>query len=333
MTNLREGQRSVSQEATRWFLRLQAPDCTPSEKEAFNVWLGINPTHHQEFTALQAVWNRMKILETNPLPEFDTILAQRARVTPKWRSFGHVQITLAAAMVMVLVIGGAWWWSAMQVTVTAYQTALGERQIVTLADGTVMELNTKTSLAVHMSTHERRVVLEEGEVYFTIAHEEDRPFIVNTERGHIRDIGTKFSVRTHEDRVSVAVEEGAVQIDLEFDGRRADSDQVRQVVAGQRMAYLYTGRWSEVEQIDAQMIATWRHGKLIFEGAPLDVAIQEIGRYWPGQIILADTSMADIEVRGVIEIQNLEEFFQTLPNMLPVQVTHDSAGQMILSKR
>ncbi len=276
----------------------------------------------------------MTVFETNPLPEFEGILAEKTHSRSGWKSFGHLQVTLTVVVTMLLIIGGVRWGATNLVTVTSYQTAFGERETVTLSDGTVIELNTRTSLSVHMSTRERRVVLEDGEAYFTVAHEEERPFIVNAKGGHIRDIGTQFSVYTQEDRVLVAVKEGSVHISLdESEHQDSNVTHSRQLTAGVRMAYTHTGRWTEVERIDSHMIAAWREGKIVFEGMALNEAIQEIKRYWPEQIILADTSLADTEVRGVIDIKNLAEFFQALPSMLPVQVTHDPRGRMILSKQ
>jgi transmembrane sensor len=160
-----------------------------------------------------------------------------------------------------------------------------------------------------------------GKFSLTVAHEMGRQFIVSTKGGYIRDIGTRFSVYTQVDQVFIAVEEGAVEIDLDPKNRRARTGHIRHLIAGERIAYTSTGIWSEVEPISPHLIATWRKGKLIFEGMPLSAVIQEVKRYWPGQVILADHTLADTKVKGVFDIENLSGFFQALPQILPVQVT------------
>lgn len=323
--------RSASREATRWFLRLHAPDCLPAEKEAFNVWLASDPVHHQEYESVRLLWDRMHVLETKPMPEFKAIFEQSTPL-PRWRSVAYLQVTLAVALVMLVGMGGAWWWSMNRVTVTAYQTAQGELQTVTLSDGTVMDINTATSLSVRMSQRERRIVLERGEAYFAVAPEAERPFIVAAKGGQIRDIGTQFSVYTQETRVLVAVEEGSVLIDLDAGTGNAREDPSRHLNAGERIAYTPTGRWSNPEPVAPDVLAPWRRGQLVFDGVPLNEAMLEIQRYWPGEIILADAGLGDTEVRGVIDIKDLAGFFQSLPEILPVKVIHDTAGRMILSR-
>ncbi len=322
---------AIHREALRWFLRLRAPDCSPQEKDTFERWLAGHPAHCKEYESIQRLWDRMNILETNPMPEFEKIFRDRSPQASIWASANLFQFAVVAAM-MLLVFGGVWWWNAMRVTVHPYQTATGERQTVTLPDGTVMELNTNTSLSVHLSSQERRVVLDKGEVYLTVAHESERPFIVLAEGGKILDIGTQFSVYTQEDTVLVTVAEGEVQVELDPESPRTTEGHIRHLTAGECLAYTHSGIWSEVEPIQPHLIAAWRRGKLIFEGIPLSEALQEVKRYWPGQIILADESLAGTKVKGIFDLKNLSGIFQALPQILPVQVTQDRAGRMILSR-
>lgn len=323
---------AMHREALRWFLRLRAPDCTPGERQAFEQWLGRHPAHAREYESVQMLWDRMDVLNTHPLPEFDDLLRGRASPHSLWNPAALLPFTLAVTAMLVLVIGGAWWWKEMQTTVTPYQTAVGETHTVTLADGTVMEINTRTSLTVSLSSQERRIHLEEGEIYLTVVHEEELPFIVSTKGGRIRDIGTRFSVHSQEDRSVVAVAEDEVQITLQSERPGSIDGRIRHLQAGERIVYTNGEIWSDVERINTCLVAAWRQGKLIFEGIALQEAIQEVKRYWPEQIILAGPELADIKVKGIFDIKNLSGFFLALPQILPVQVTQDRAGRMILSR-
>ncbi|MGD9850589.1 MAG: FecR domain-containing protein [Nitrospirales bacterium] len=323
---------AIHREALRWFLRLRSPDCTPQERQAFERWLTRHQAHGKEYEAAQTVWDQMRVLETNPLPEFEHLLRHRPPHHAPRNPASWVPFTLAVTAIMCLVVGGVWWWQAMQQTVIPYRTAMGEMQTVSLVDGTVMELNSRTSLTVHLSSQERRIDLEEGEVYVTVAHEEERPFIVSTKGGRIYDIGTQFSVHTQEDRVQVAVVEGEVRIELDSKSASETGEQAHYLTAGQRLAYTHAGIWSDVERVDTRLVAAWREGKLVFDGILLSEAIREVKRYWPGQIIIVDDSLAETKVKGNFDLKNLSGFFQALPQILPVQVTHDRAGRMIISR-
>jgi FecR protein. len=74
------------------------------------------------------------------------------------------------------------------------QTAKGELRQITLADGSLIELNSDTELAVHYSWLGRSLELVRGEALFSVAPGKWRPFEVSAGGGKLRDIGTRFDV-------------------------------------------------------------------------------------------------------------------------------------------
>ena len=64
-----------------------------------------------------------------------------------------------------------------------HRTGTGEQKRVTLADGSVVELNTRTSLSVHFTATQRRLDLIDGEACFSVASDTQRPFIVAAAKG------------------------------------------------------------------------------------------------------------------------------------------------------
>jgi transmembrane sensor len=82
-----------------------------------------------------------------------------------WNIPNAIQLMVAVTASVLLIIGGFWWWSAAQSTIIPYQTARGKTQTVMLPDGTKLEVNGDTSLSVHLSSQERRIELEKGEIF------------------------------------------------------------------------------------------------------------------------------------------------------------------------
>ena len=91
-------------------------------------------------------------------------------------------------------------------------TAAGEQRSVTLADGTILELNTDSDARIAFTAGERRVILARGEGRFTVAHEAVRPFFVSTPQLTLKTIGTVFKVRTAKKQTDVTVFEGRLAI-------------------------------------------------------------------------------------------------------------------------
>ena len=94
-----------------------------------------------------------------------------------------------------------------------YHTAVGEQRMVTLEDGSTIQLNTDTAVNVTFSDDNRDIRLLQGEAAFTVARDPDRPFTVRSDSLYAHALGTIFSVRLQENRNSVTVLEHAVQVE------------------------------------------------------------------------------------------------------------------------
>lgn len=76
----------------------------------------------------------------------------------------------------------------------------GQRINIELADGTVVWLNSRTSIQYPavFNGKERKVSIN-GEAYFEVAHNRKQPFIVETPKGQVEVTGTKFYVEAYSD--------------------------------------------------------------------------------------------------------------------------------------
>ena len=99
-------------------------------------------------------------------------------------------------------------------------TQVGEVRRLTLDDGSALALNTSSVLQVKFAADERRIVLRQGEASFQVAHDEDRPFVVQAGDVSVRAVGTAFSVRMRQQELEVVVTEGVVEV-LVREARRA----------------------------------------------------------------------------------------------------------------
>ena len=102
-----------------------------------------------------------------------------------------------------------------------FSTPVGGRQILTLTDGSRIELNTDTVLRVALGKDHRTVWLDKGEAYFQVKHDAARPFVIYTNGRRITDLGTKFLVRADQGRLEVALLEGRVRLDAATDQPQA----------------------------------------------------------------------------------------------------------------
>ncbi len=92
-------------------------------------------------------------------------------------------------------------------------STLENRETLELPDGSMAYLNSNSSIEFSTNSNQRQVH-QTGEVFYSIV-KADLPFIVKTDVGEIRVLGTKFNVNSNNDELEVEVEEGSVELKIE----------------------------------------------------------------------------------------------------------------------
>lgn len=209
----------------------------------------------------------------------------------------------------------------------SFATDARETNRYTLADGSVVTLNTGSTLHVQWRLLSRRLQVERGEVMFRVAHGA-RPFIVKATDATIRDIGTVFNVRLEPGKetpnVTVTVMEGAVEV------RTATEHAV--INSGQT-ADLGPRGLKPPRLADPATLATIQNGKLVFDGTPLDQAVAEMRLYRPDPIGLnmPDVHAAALRLSGEFDHQRIDALLDLLPTILPVHVQRLPGGRVVIS--
>ena len=284
---------SISEQAAAWFLRRQEGDCSEAERQEFEVWLAKNAAHRSEYQQYVELWQN---------------LDQVGNVTtPSRRRKARTGISLAVLVTMLVSIQ---WFVSSEETIT---TALGQRQHIVLADGTAVDMNTNTVLRVAMSGFTRKVTLEQGEALFNVAHSALRPFEVHAGSGILRDIGTSFNVARENEKTTVAVLEGEVQVRLDNPASAAAIT----LHGGEQLAYSVRD-WSAISAVDAKAATAWREGRMIFHDTPLAEVVSQINRYHTRQIVLTDAGLNELKVSGEFNTADREGLIRALKMLLPL---------------
>lgn len=211
-----------------------------------------------------------------------------------------------AAAIAVLLGGGLLWRAVLEDALRGspemqtYTTARGQRATLTLADGSTVTLNAESTVDVPTDFGRRtRDIQLQGEAYFDVAHDSDKPFRVRTGGAVTEVLGTKFNVRARPEEevaVQVAVIEGRVALGRERDGASdADEDvrgtESRIVLAAGDLGRLdRDGQLRRVSDADVEALSGWTVGRLAFEQAPLDEVFVELGR-WFGRFALSEVPL------------------------------------------
>jgi transmembrane sensor len=204
-------------------------------------------------------------------------------------------LAAAAAAVIGVALRGGWWTLRGGLDPAGppqqYASAVAENRDIELSDGTAIQLGAASTLTTRYANHRRDIDLGTGEAFFTVAHDNRRPFVVTAGPLHIEDLGTAFNVRRTGQRVSVTVTEGRVRLspaEGASPGAKLTPGRL-DLVAGQRAEYDPATGAVSVSEVAIEHAAAWRHHRLEFVNEPLSTVLANVNRYSHQPVQLADT--------------------------------------------
>lgn len=324
-------------DAAAWVARLGASDVGSDAMAAdlaeFDAWLAAAPAHAAAYRRTIALWHEFDAAAPQVRDELAERHAAAGRVVRP--AFGHPRrrflfagaaAAVAAGLVVVVALPPTA--PAPEATHQTFATARGQHQHITLADGSVIDLNAETKLTARMNGAERRITLAEGEAVFDVASDKTRPFTVDTAQGAVRVVGTQFDVKSRDGELTVTVARGKVAV------RPAGADPAAEPVfltPGMQLS-LGGAKAEAVAHVDPQATFAWREGRLVYRDQPLTAVVADLNRQFPEQIAIGDPSLEKIRITGVIVLDNPQAVTTRLALMLPLRTVSSDRGLLLLKK-
>ena len=184
-----------------------------------------------------------------------------------------------------------------------------------LPDGTVVWVNSESSLRFPEEfTSNRREVFLEGEAYFEVKKDANRPFYVHTEAGKVRVLGTAFNVCAYSnDRFwQTTLVEGSVMINQE-------EKEVLLKPNEQYQIDVRTGK-AGLREVLPELYTSWRDGKFYFKAYTFEELVEKLERWYDFKMFYMNEEIKTRRFSGVVnKYQPLEEMFKFLQMTSDVQ--------------
>lgn len=295
----------AAREAAAWLLRLRDSGDSADERAACEYW-------RSQSAENECAWQRAQRLG-ELFGAVPSVLGLSALDRPDRDGRRRALKTLA---LLTTAVPAGWllqrnvpWreWTA------DYRTVAGERHAITLADGSQLHLNSGSAVDIRFDERQRLLRLVDGEILIETApdqHTSSRPFIVESNEGRIRALGTRFIVRQLAGATAVTVLEHAVEISPQDGGALL-------LPAGQQIRFT-------ADSIDTPVpiqprAGDWSRDLLIADRMPLGDFIDELSRHRPG-LLRCDPAVADLRISGAFQLRDIDAVLAALPQTLPVQL-------------
>lgn len=304
---------AVARRAVEWMVELQSEPVSAGMRRDWQQWRNSHPDHERAWQRIEAVNGRLRSLESAQHPAVTGALLSKPASSERRQAIKVLSVLLFSA-------GGAalldqhFAWSPLHAWRADERTAIGARRVLALTDGTRVDLNTGSAVNVQFDDAARRLALLDGEILVSTSSDtaaRTRPFLVQTQHGMLRALGTRFAVRLHPAGTQLSVFDGAVEV------RPVQGVAMRTVAAGQQLVF-GKDSWGALQRANEDDVA-WVDGLIVASGMRLDRFVAEINRYSTLALSCAP-DIAGLRVSGSYRIDDVERVLDTLAAMLSLQV-------------
>ena len=226
-----------------------------------------------------------------------------------------VRFRMVIVGVMVLAAGLAYWFRNKAEELVVASAAHGQVREMLLPDGTKVWLNQSSVLKYPRAFEgkERHVYLD-GEAYFEVARNHEKPFMVKSPAMDVRVLGTSFNIKCRLDNsfAETTLIEGEVEVK-----DKSDKGRITLLPGQKAVLNRVTGRM-QVKQVDPKMEIVWHNDLIPFEKSSIFQIAAALERFYGVKIILSPDVDSTNTYSGVLKKKdNIESVLNSLRNSIP----------------
>ena len=314
--------------------------CTPEEEASVETWLHEDPRHADLLQSFAWEQGQHAQLPNRDKQEVKSALLQEIE-SPKRNSISRrlrkipAYVLRAAAVILVVAtaaLGGFYYYSqtARNNEIVYKQRSLpnGQTATIQLSDGSVIQLNSGSTLRYPEKFSEtRREVYLQGEAFFTVTENENRPFVVHAGPVQTQVLGTAFNIEAYSDqKVQVAVVEGRVAVSASSNKNQSRQSHRLTLKKNEWVTFQKNRGLQPKHSGNIWEIIAWKDQVLVFNNKPLSEVAHMLERWYGVQIIIEDESLKNIVLNGEHDNVSLEKVLENMQFILDIKYTmsHDT---------
>lgn len=203
----------------------------------------------------------------------------------------------------------------------------GQKASMELPDGTLVWLNSDTKMKYNNSyNHKNRVLQLDGEAYFEVAKDREKPFIVKVDDMEIEALGTAFNVKAYsaDNHISATLMEGSIAVTSDNESNILNPNE--------NISYDRSTHQSvKTTLMNTDLISAWRSGRIVFGGETLGEAASMLERIYNIRIIFETEDIKEYTFLGTIRNNSLSNVFEIMSLTVPISYSI-SDSSVIISK-
>ena len=299
-------------------------EATPPEQEEVEAWISASESNRKYFRHFQMIWEESLELtvstsvdEGRAWQKFRRHVRKEEMKKQRPTRFGWWHIAAS----VVLVAGAAWFTSTLFYKGTREPEivnviALNEVKKDTLPDGSFTTLNKHSAITypMYFKGKSRNVKLQ-GEAFFDIRANKQKPFVIEVKDVQVKVVGTSFNVKSQGDSIEVIVETGIVEVT-----RAGNTVELK---AGERT--IFHGSASKaVKQVSEDKLYNYYVSRtFVCDNTPLWKLVQKLNEAYEVDIRIEKKETGRLPLTVTFDGESLDTILDIIAQTLLIKVSKD----------
>ena len=307
-------------------------EATPMEINEVEKWIAESEAHQKHLDSFRTILNESsKLSKTAMVDENEAWKRfQQRRQMPK-NTTDHKKVNniswwrIAALFILLVGVGGLvfnFYGRKENIRILAVQSA--EATITdTLPDGSVITLNKHSQLS-YASKFEKdsRTVSLQGEAFFNITPNKQKPFIIHVRDVTVKVVGTSFNIRNSGTKTEVIVETGVVQVIR--NNKMVALQPKEKIVIDAKTDDLVK------EKVADKLYNYYRSKEFVCDNTPLWKLVEVLNEAYDADIVIGQKSLRNLRLSTTFNNESLENILNVISLTFSIEVEHE--GNKILLK-
>lgn len=296
--------------------------CTSQEEEQIRNWLDRQDSQEELSKMFQNSWDSVE--QTSKGPQLDKILHKvhqqiGSEKGKKVRSINSNFIGIAASLILFAALAFMFFDFGKSTpeqglelaTVYKRETKSGEKLKLRLPDQTYVILNSNSSIEFDSDYgKEKRYIKIQGEAYFDVASNKEKPFIVDSGELHTTALGTEFNVLSRNGIEEIALTEGRVKVEIEDTGAIADLFET--LDPGQKVTFKENDSKIINSNFDPSIVTAWKEGRIQFKRKRLKDIFSDLQNWYGVEFQVPLSLNMNRKVSGEFNNESLKNILEGL---------------------
>ncbi|MGZ5218501.1 MAG: FecR domain-containing protein [Chitinophagaceae bacterium] len=301
-----------------------ADEATPPEQALVEEWMSSSEANRHYFYHFQLIWEESRQLAlTKPVDEnkawqkFQRRVKKEEALKNAGSRFGWWRIAAS-----ILVIAGATWFTSSLLNKGTREpemlniAAINEVKKDTLPDGSVATLNKRSVLSYpsFFKGKTRKVTLE-GEAFFNVKANKEKPFVIDVNDVEVKVVGTSFNVRSYNGATEVIVETGIVQVTKQ--GRMVE------LKAGERTSLSSTDTIAAKQVSDDKLYNYYVSKTFVCDNTPLWKLVEKLNEAYGANIRIEREELRKLPLTVTFDQESLDTILNIISQTLVIKVSRN----------